>query len=245
MVLNTPTILNSLKTTKHISQIPFISRQHHFIKNITQKNMTSSLTQQKIMSALDFAYDKAINGVPGLDSASELAESYLKEKGNLKEQANSLIRWQNTKAATSGFLTGLGGLLVMPVTIPANLASVYFVQMRMIAAIAQMGGYNVRDDKVKSLIYACLVGNAAKEVLKDVGIQVGKKLTQTAINNISGQVIVKINRAVGFRLLTKAGTTGAVNLTKMVPILGGVIGGAIDLASTNTVGNIAVETFID
>lgn len=138
--------------------------------------MTSSLTQQKIMSALDFAYDKAINGVPGLDSASELAESYLKEKGNLKEQANSLIRWQNTKAATSGFLTGLGGLLVMPVTIPANLASVYFVQMRMIAAIAQMGGYNVRDDKVKSLIYACLVGNAAKEVLKDVGIQVGKKI---------------------------------------------------------------------
>ena len=207
--------------------------------------MTKSLTQGKIMAALDFAYDKAINGVPGLDSESELAESYMKESGSLKEKANSLIRWQNTKAATSGFLTGLGGLLVMPVTIPANLASVYFVQMRMIAAIAQMGGYDTRDDKVKSLIYACLVGNAAKEVLKDVGIQVGKKLSQTAINNISGQVIIKINQAVGFRLLTKAGTTGAVNLTKMVPILGGVIGGAIDLASTNTVGNIAVETFIN
>lgn len=207
--------------------------------------MKNSLTQGKIMAALDFAYDKAINGVPGLDSASELAESYMKENGSLKEKANSLVRWQNTKAATSGFLTGLGGLLVMPVTIPANLASVYFVQMRMIAAIAQMGGYDTRDDKVKSLIYACLVGNAAKEVLKDVGIQVGKKLSQTAINNISGQVIIKINQAVGFRLLTKAGTTGAVNLTKMVPILGGVIGGAIDLASTNTVGNIAVETFIN
>ena len=108
-----------------------------------------------------------------------------------------------------------------------------------------MGGYDVRDDKVKSLIYACLVGNAAKEMLKDVGIQIGKKLTQTAINSISGQVIIKINKAVGFRLLTKAGTTGIVNLTKMVPVIGGVIGGAVDLASTNTVGNIAVETFIN
>lgn len=206
--------------------------------------MANALTKQKIMAALDFAYEKAINGVAGLDSASELAESYLKEDGELIDKANSLIRWQNTKAATSGFLTGLGGLLVMPVTIPANLTSVYFVQIRMIAAIAQMGGYDVRDDKVKSLIFACLAGNAAKEVLKDVGIQVGKKLTQTAINNISGQVIIKINQAVGFRLLTKAGTTGVVNLTKMVPIIGGVIGGAVDLASTNTVGNIAVETFI-
>ena len=207
--------------------------------------MANALTEQTIMTALDFAYEKAINGVAGLDSASELAESYLKEDGELIDKANSLIRWQNTKAATSGFLTGLGGLLVMPVTIPANLASVYFVQIRMIAAIARMGGYDVRDDKVKSLIYACLVGNAAKEMLKDVGIQIGKKLTQTAINSISGQVIIKINKAVGFRLLTKAGTTGIVNLTKMVPVIGGVIGGAVDLASTNTVGNIAVETFIN
>ena len=207
--------------------------------------MANALTEQTIMTALDFAYEKAINGVAGLDSASELAESYLKEDGELIDKANSLIRWQNTKAATSGFLTGLGGLLVMPVTIPANLANVYFVQIRMIAAIAQMGGYDVRDDKVKSLIYACLVGNAAKEMLKDVGIQIGKKLTQTAINSISGQVIIKINKAVGFRLLTKAGTTGIVNLTKMVPVIGGVIGGAVDLASTNTVGNIAVETFIN
>ena len=207
--------------------------------------MANALTEQTIMTTLDFAYEKAINGVAGLDSASELAESYLKEDGELIDKANSLIRWQNTKAATSGFLTGLGGLLVMPVTIPANLASVYFVQIRMIAAIAQMGGYDVRDDKVKSLIYACLVGNAAKEMLKDVGIQIGKKLTQTAINSISGQVIIKINKAVGFRLLTKAGTTGIVNLTKMVPVIGGVIGGAVDLASTNTVGNIAVETFIN
>ena len=71
--------------------------------------MANALTEQTIMTALDFAYEKAINGVAGLDSASELAESYLKEDGELIDKANSLIRWQNTKAATSGFLTGLAG----------------------------------------------------------------------------------------------------------------------------------------
>ena len=208
-----------------------------------------ALTQTKIMEALDFAYDKALNGMPGVDSVAELAADYLEEfrsgkVATLEEAANSLIRWQNTKSATSGFVTGLGGLLVMPVTIPANLASVYFIQIRMIGAIAHMAGYDVRNDKVKALIYSCLVGNAAKEVLKDVGIQLGKKLAQTSINRISGEVIKKINQAVGFRLLTKAGTTGVVNLSKAVPILGGVIGATVDAVATNTIGNMAVEVFV-
>ena len=54
--------------------------------------MANALTEQTIMTALDFAYEKAINGVAGLDSASELAESYLKEDGELIDKANSLIR---------------------------------------------------------------------------------------------------------------------------------------------------------
>lgn len=209
----------------------------------------SALTQSKIMEALDFAYDKALNGMPGVDSVEELAADYLEEfrsgkVATLEEAANSLIRWQNTKSATSGFVTGLGGLLVMPVTIPANLASVYFIQIRMIGAIAHMAGYDVRNDKVKALIYSCLVGNAAKEVLKDVGIQLGKKLAQSSINRISGEIIKKINQAVGFRLLTKAGTTGVVNLSKAVPILGGLIGATVDAVATNTIGNMAVEVFV-
>ncbi|WP_202818502.1 EcsC family protein [Stenotrophomonas maltophilia] len=206
--------------------------------------MAKELTESKIMQALDYAYDKAMNGLPGIDSAVEMADSYMRESGSLEDKANSLVRWQNTKAATSGFVTGLGGLLVMPVTIPANLASVYFIQIRMIAAIAHMAGYDVRDDKVKAMVYACLTGNAAKEVLKDVGIQLGKKFAQASIKRITGATIVRINKAVGFRLLTKAGTTGVLNLSKMVPILGGVIGGAFDAATTNIVGNAAVSVFI-
>lgn len=77
-----------------------------------------TLTQEAIMDAL--SYDKAINGgVPGIDTAIELADNYLKKKGSLEENVNSLIRWQNTKSATSGFLTGLGGIITLPVAVPA------------------------------------------------------------------------------------------------------------------------------
>lgn len=206
--------------------------------------MANDLTESKMMQVLDWAYDKAVNGVAGLDSASELAADYMSQGGSRIEQANSLIRWQNTKAATSGFISGLGGVITMPVAIPANIASVMYVQIRMIAAIAYMGGHNLKNDRVKSLVYACLTGNAAKDILKDVGIVVGKKMTESAIKNISGKTITAINQKVGFRLLTKFGEKGVVNLGKAVPLIGGIIGGTIDSMATNTIGNIARDTFL-
>ncbi|WP_050933347.1 EcsC family protein, partial [Vibrio harveyi] len=159
-------------------------------------------------------------------------------------QANSLIRWQNTKAGTSGFLTGLGGLITMPVTLPANITSVMYVQIRMIAAIAHLGGHDLKDDRVKAMVYACLTGNAAKDILKDIGIVVGRKLTENAIKSISGKTITKINQAVGFRLLTKFGEKGAINLGKAIPLVGGIVGATFDSVTTNTIGNIARDTFV-
>jgi len=207
--------------------------------------MAEELTEGTMQKALDFAYDKAINGVAGLDTAEELAESYLEKSGSKVDQVNSLIRWQNTKAGTSGFITGFGGLIVMPVTLPANITSVLFVQIRMIAAIAHIGGHDIRSDQVKTLVYTCLLGNVAKEVLKDAGIQVGKKIAINLIKQIPGKVLTKINQKVGFRLITKFGEKGVINLGKAVPILGGIIGGAVDIASTNTIGNTARDIFID
>jgi uncharacterized protein (DUF697 family) len=206
--------------------------------------LSGKVSEGKIMQVLEWSYEKAINGVAGLDSASELAQSYIKSSASRNDQANSLIRWQNTKAGTSGFLTGLGGIITMPVTIPANVASVIFVQMRMIAAIAHIGGHDIRDDRVKALVYACLTGNAAKDILKDIGIVAGTKLTTSAIKNISGKTIVAINQKVGFRLVTKFGEKGVINLGKAVPFVGGIIGATFDSVATNTIGNIARDTFI-
>lgn len=202
------------------------------------------LNQGMIMRTLDWAYDKAVNGIPGFDSAEEMANDYLKGNGSLTDKVNALIRWQNAKSATSGFLSGLGGVITLPVAIPANIASVMYVQIRMIAAIAHMAGYDLRDDRVKTLVYTCLCGNAAKDIVKEFGIKLGTKLTETAIKKISAEVIVKINQAVGFRLLTKFGEKGLVNLGKAVPLVGGVIGGTMDGISTNLIGNVARDTFL-
>jgi hypothetical protein len=200
----------------------------------------------KIMQALNWAYDKALDGgILGTKSSYEMAENYLKGDADLIDKVNSLIRWQNTKSVTSGFVSGLGGIIIMPVAIPANIATVLYVQIRMVAAVAIMGGYDVRDDRVKALVYTCLAGNAAKDILKETGIIFGSNMSKQLINSISQETIVAINKRVGFRLFTKFGQKGTINLGKMIPLVGGVIGGMLDGMSTNIIGNIARKTFIE
>lgn len=201
------------------------------------------ITESNIGKALEWAYTKTINGVPGTETAYELAESYLAKSSDVDSAINSLIYWQTTKCATSGFLTGLGGVITLPVAIPANIASVLYVQMRMIASIAHMKGYDLKDDQVQTFVYACLTGQSATEFVKSAGVQIGMKVGQAQIKRIPGEVIKKINQAVGFRLVTKFGQKGVINLGKMVPLIGGVIGGGFDAASTRTIALAAKKTF--
>jgi hypothetical protein len=44
--------------------------------------------------------------------------------------------------------------------------------------------------------------------------------------------------------VTKFGEKGVINLGKAVPIFGGLIGATFDSVATNTIGNIARNTFI-
>jgi EcsC protein family len=202
------------------------------------------MSEGVLFRTLDWAYGKAVDGLPGLETAKEMATDYARSDGTLRDQANKLIRWQVVKASTSGFVTGLGGLVTMPVTLPANIASVLYVQLRMVAAIAHLGGHDVRSDEVRTFAYACLCGSGVVEMLKGAGIQIGKKLGIRLVGKLSAEVIAAINKKVGFRLLTKFGSKGVINFGRLVPFIGGAIGGTVDGISTNTIGNAARDLFV-
>ncbi len=49
----------------------------------------------------------------------------------------------------------------------------------------------------------------------------------------------------GFRFITKFGEKGVINLGKIVPVVGGIIGGGVDVASTSVIAKNAIEMFIN
>lgn len=56
-------------------------------------------------------------------------------------------------------------------------------------------------------------------------------------------MLAEINNKVGFRLLAKEGEQAAVVLARLVPVAGGVIGGAVDLVACQAVGSLAKAAF--
>ena len=204
-----------------------------------------AITQDDIMKLLDAAYTAAIKGIPKVSPPIEkMADDYMKRHDDISKAAKEMHRYQVAKCTTSGFISGFGGLITLPVTVPANIGSVVYVQMRMIACTAYMAGYDIHDDQVQTLIYACLAGVAVGNVFKKFGVALGNKMAMQAIKKIPGKVVTAINQKIGFRLLTKFGEKGLINLGKMVPVAGAFVNGGYDCGETTIIALRAYRQFI-
>ena len=204
------------------------------------------INEKTIMKLLDTLYQKSKDGIPFISSSvEELADDYLKKDPDSTVGAKKMIRNQVAKCTTSGAITGLGGVITLPVSIPANISSVLYIQMRMIACTAYMAGYDLSSDQVQTFVYACLAGVSVNALAKKVGVKAGEKFAGKAIEKIPRAAITKINQKVGFRFLTKFGETGVINLGKLIPGVGAIVNGGFDLAETRIIGNRAYRMFIE
>ena len=185
-----------------------------------------------------------MQGLPGVKSSYDLADEYPAKYHDPKIAAERLINAQVKKCTTSGFVTGLGGLLTMAVAIPADLTACIFVQLQMISAIAVLGGYDPKDDEVRTVAYICLTGESVSEALNKMGVKIGQKVGTKIIDKIPGKLLVAINRKLGGMIFTKFGTKGVINLCDLIPVVGGVIGGGFNYATTRKIGKIATKEFL-
>ena len=204
------------------------------------------ISQEDIMALLATCYEKCLNGVPHVSpSVEELAKDYLSKYSTKQQACKAMLNNQIIKCTTSGFITGFGGIITLPVTVPANIGSVLYVQMRMIACTAYMAGFELNSDQTQTFVYACLAGVSVNKLVKQAGIKFGGKFANGLIKKIPGKVLTKINQKVGFRFITKFGSKGIINLGKLVPGVGAVIGGGLDLVETKAISARAYKWFFE
>ena len=193
-------------------------------------------------------------------SCHKLASDYMNSGKTPEESARNFINWQTGKAGLTGFALGLPGFSAMPLTIPADLASVSYLQLRMIAVIGILFGWEATSDQLRTVAFSCLLGTAAGEAAREVGVKASTRFGSRFIKNISGQSLKKLNDFLGIHNLVikgvnagakagskatvsataKAGSKGIVNLSKMVPLLGGIVGGGLNIVFTRQMGSLAV-----
>jgi hypothetical protein len=187
------------------------------------------------------ALHRAIVGVGPLPPASKAADVQLKEqKGDVERAIHEVIENHVRYAAAQGFVTNLGGLVTMALTIPTNVTGLALIQCRMIAGVAHLRGYDLDDPRVRNAILTTMLGeDVVNALVKKRKLPAPPMAIATA--PIHDPDLDKVISAeVAAELVTKvAGKRLATTVGRRIPIAGGFIGLGADAYTTWRVGRYA------
>lgn len=160
------------------------------------------------------------------------------------ELAKKVLQRKSLKNGLVGAATGLGGLITLPVSIPADLVCSWRIQATMAFSIAYISGHTKETTDLKTDLYLIMAGDSAKEILKRFGIEVSKNITKKAVNKyITRDIMVKIWKIVGQKIITKAGEKSMTSFIKLVPLIGAPVGFTFDWTATQAVGQLAIKYY--
>lgn len=196
-----------------------------------------------IQAAINKILSLGVEGAGPLKGARQIAEEHLKQHGDPEKAIDKLIATHTRLLGASGFASGVGGLFMLPVTLPTDITVFYTMSARCAASVAHIRGYDIDSDEVRSIVLLTLIGSAGVAVASEVGVQIGTKAATAALKKLPGKVLIEINKKVGFRLFTKFGEKGVVNLVRAIPLVGGGVGATINVASMRSIGRYAKHNF--
>lgn len=191
--------------------------------------------------------DHAIDGIGPLHSAVATADGKLVDAhGDVEKAIGALVRLHTGLAGAQGFLTNLGGIVTLAVTVPANVVGVTLVQCHLVAGIAHLRGYDLEDGRVRNAILACMLGAGAVDRLvsshklpsSPMALATSPVHDPLLDDVISGEITAElITRTAGRRAVTLVG--------RRVPLVGGGVGAAADGWATWQVGQYAADELKD
>ena len=111
-----------------------------------------------VTGLIESLLDVGIDGKGPFDSAQKVADVKRAEKPDAEEAVDAVVRGHLKLAAAGGFVTGLGGFITLPVALPANVVEFYIVATRMVASIASLRGYDIKQPEIRSAVLLTLVG---------------------------------------------------------------------------------------
>lgn len=186
----------------------------------------------------------ALEGIGPLEPAERIADEALLNAGNDEAAIEELVREHTRLAAVGGFVTGLGGFVVLPVAIPANLLGFYTLAARLVAAIAHIRGHDISLPETRMAVLMALTGDEASQLLARAGvIMPSGGLTGAAVRRLAPSTRAMVNKAIGFKLLVGAGQKMLVRLGRAIPFAGGLVGGVVDATMMRSIAAHARREF--
>lgn len=184
-----------------------------------------------------------IDGLGPLPKAKTAAAGHLGRQQDVDAAIEWVIHSHTGLAGAQGFVTNLGGILTTAVTLPANIVGLAVVQVRMLAAIAHLRGYNVDDARVRTAITMALLGDELAGLVSREYLPSSPMAIATAPMH-DPDLDERIAQLVLASLFTQSGGKRLyVFATKKIPLLGGGVGAVVDSYSTRKLGQFGKNAF--
>jgi hypothetical protein len=189
--------------------------------------------------------ERGIGGFPGFPGAREVAAKHLARHGDPAEAVKGLIEQHVRLAGAQGFVSNLGGLPLLALTLPANVTGLALLHVRLAAAIAHLRGHDLDDPRVHAAVLMAVLGESGVEEAVQQGLlpngpfellQGTGAPSEGLLDKVSRIVMVNLTQWV-------TGKRAALVLARRVPLLGGGVGGAMDAYSIYAAGRYADREF--
>jgi hypothetical protein len=189
--------------------------------------------------------DKAIDGFPGFPGAREVARRHLARRRDVELAIRDVQDQHVRLAGAQGFVANIGGVATMAVAIPANLAGIGLLQLRMVAAIQHLRGYNVNDPRVRTAALMTLLGeDEVKAAIKRKEFPGHPHDVAVSAGDPDPILLERVGSHVTQALVTRVGGKHAtLAVTKRIPVIGGAVSAGVDAFSTYTIGRYANREF--
>lgn len=188
----------------------------------------------------------AIDGYQRFPGAEKVADKQLEKNGNDVQLAIDAVVDQHIRlAGVQGFVTSIGGLITLPVALPANLTGIAVVQARMVASIAHLRGYDLDDPRVRTAVITCLLGeDGVTDRLKKSSLPTSPLAIATAPVFDPELDRLVAGEVVGELIARISGKRMGLMVTRRVPLLGGAVGAGVDGWSTYRIGQYADKSLV-
>lgn len=170
--------------------------------------MSTSIDSSLLERTLDWAYETAVQGVEGQESAAQLAESHHRVVQTSFEMADEIAEWQVERTTVPKYFDVLATQLDVPEDLPQPLTTYLFLQLRILAAIAYGGGRDeLKDPLVHALVLSTLLKDSQAEALAAGDLPADFVATRSALRKVPAEAAAPIRNA-SLKLIAKDLTAG-------------------------------------
>jgi uncharacterized protein (DUF697 family) len=187
--------------------------------------------------------NRAIDGVQGFPGARETAQRQLVLSGDTEKAVNGVIEQHVRLAGIGGFVTQVGGVIALPVTLPANVAGLGALQLRMTGAIAHLRGHDLSAPRVRIAAMATLLGEeGVAQALVNGDLTLTPRALAVGPPLVDDEQRTRLTSTVGQQLLVRVTAKSAgLTLARGIPLVGGTVGAGMDAFYTWRIGRYAAD----